>query len=81
MGSVKAANMDGQEMSGICENVEFYPWVHSGSEWYPICGHDFWDGHEGADTICRALGFELGHIVRDVLHRPIQSKLTKRGCL
>ena len=28
--------------------------------YYPICGHYFWDNDYGAETVCKALGFDGG---------------------
>ena len=28
--------------------------------WYPICGHYFWDNDHGASTLCKQLGFNSG---------------------
>ena len=32
--------------------------------WYPICGHGFWDSDERATTVCNALGFYVGKVKR-----------------
>ena len=32
--------------------------------YYPICGHQFWNGNFGAQTICQTLGFGDGEVIR-----------------
>ena len=43
--------------SDALENVAFTPEVLFEGSYYPICGLDFADDHEGADLVCRQLGF------------------------
>ena len=38
----------------------FVPEVLYEGNYYPICGHHFWDNKNGATTICKALGFAGG---------------------
>ena len=38
----------------------FVPEVYYNREYYPICGHHFWDSKDGATTVCKALGFTTG---------------------
>jgi len=38
----------------------FYPEVLYGSNYYPICGHYFWDNDNGATSVCKAMGFSGG---------------------
>ena len=38
------------------------PEVFYKGEWYPICGHQFWENNDGATTLCRQLGFESGSV-------------------
>ena len=40
--------------------VAFVPEVMYNGQWYPICGHYFWDNNNGATTVCEALGFSGG---------------------
>lgn len=63
-GSVKAAKKTGEEVETLGDDDHFFPWVSQGSEWYPICGHHFWDGNVGATNVCRALGFDSGEVER-----------------
>jgi len=35
-----------------------------GSWYYPICGHYFWNSHDGAESVCKALGFPRGQMIR-----------------
>ena len=36
------------------------PEVYQDGEWYPICGHFFWNNDNGAETICKWLGYAGG---------------------
>ena len=38
----------------------FVPEVLFEGNYYPICGHYFWDNDFGAETVCKALGFDGG---------------------
>ena len=38
----------------------FVPEVLFEGKYYPICGHYFWDNDYGAETVCKALGFNDG---------------------
>ena len=38
----------------------FVPEVLFEGNYYPICGHYFWDSDYGAETVCKALGFDGG---------------------
>ena len=43
--------------------------VSYGGEWYPVCGHWFWDDEHGATTICKLLGLgTLGEVARKDVH-------------
>ena len=42
----------------------FVPEVLYEGNYYPICGHFFWDNDEGAKTVCNALGFASGTVQR-----------------
>eukprot|EP00937_MAST-01D_sp_MAST-1D-sp2_P000414 g414.t1 len=49
---------------GVLVGEEFQPEVQYNGEWYPICGHYFWDDNIGATTVCQALGFPAGTMRR-----------------
>merc|ERR1712157_20474 len=34
----------------------FVPEVHYNGQYYPICGHYFWDDNGGAESVCKSLG-------------------------
>jgi len=38
----------------------FVPEGFSGGDYYPFCGHYFWDNNHGATAVCKALGFSGG---------------------
>eukprot|EP01047_Picozoa_sp_COSAG01_P058277 COSAG01_NODE_6846_length_3471_cov_17.654804_4_plen_296_part_00 len=40
--------------------TDWYPEVSYKGQWYPVCGHYFWDNDHGANTFCKMLGFEKG---------------------
>ena len=40
----------------------FVPEVLYKGQYYPICGHYFWDNDDGATTVCKALGFISGKV-------------------
>ena len=40
----------------------FVPEVLYEGNYYPICGHNFWDNKNGATTVCKALGFTSGKV-------------------
>ena len=40
--------------------VAFVPEVMFNGNWYPICGHYFWNNNYGAATVCEALGLTGG---------------------
>ena len=40
------------------------PYIYWDYEWYPICGHYFWDGNVGASLICSKFGYESGVVLR-----------------
>ena len=42
----------------------FVPEVQYKGDWYPICGHHFWDNQRGAETVCKSLGFMTGKLKR-----------------
>ena len=48
----------------VTSGISFVPEVRFGQDWYPICGHQFWNNNNGASTICKALGFSSGTLQR-----------------
>ena len=36
------------------------PFIFWDNQWMPICGHYFWDNHEGATLFCRKMGYDSG---------------------
>ena len=40
------------------------PFVFWNSQWYPICGHYFWDSNVGASLICQKFGYQSGRVFR-----------------
>ena len=40
----------------------FVPEVLYQGNYYPICGHFFWDSQDGAATVCKNLGFSGGEL-------------------
>ena len=40
------------------------PYLFWGEKWSPICGHWFWNDHEGAKAFCKELGFSGGEVKR-----------------
>ena len=46
------------------KGVEFTPEVYRLGRWHPVCGHEFWDNHFGANVICRMLGFGRGTAIK-----------------
>lgn len=73
-GDVKSADSGGAEMK-ISQGMVFTPFVKMGSDWYPVCaegyriqkGNGFSQNNNGADTICKKLGFTSGQIRTDSL--------------
>merc|ERR1712153_75859 len=51
-GSVRAENG-----ATATAGVAFVPEVMFNGNWYPICGHYFWDNNDGATTVCQGLGY------------------------
>ena len=43
---------------------------HNG-EWYPICGHWFWNNGNGADLFCQQLGYQSGTIRAESTSRQV----------
>ena len=48
----------------MVEDEAFVPEVLYEGQYYPICGHNFWDNDDGATTVCKALGFISGARIR-----------------
>lgn len=44
----------------VTAGVPFTPEIGFNGQWYPICGHWFWNNNNGATTVCKALGFTTG---------------------
>ena len=44
----------------MIEGKAFVPEVLFEGEYYPICGHKFWDNDDGATTLCKHVGFQKG---------------------
>ena len=42
------------------------PFIFWGVQWYPICGHYFWDNDVGAKLICNKLGYPSGQVFRNI---------------
>ena len=40
------------------------PFIFWDSQWFPICGHYFWDNHVGSTLFCKKLGYESGNVHR-----------------
>ena len=57
-GDVRAANRTGVVNAGEALDPE----IRLGARWFPLCGHSFWDGHAGAATFCKQLGFSGGTV-------------------
>ena len=58
-GDVKATDADLNDVQPEA-NQAFVPNVNFEGEWYPICGHYFWDNNDGATIVCQKLGFDSG---------------------
>ena len=41
------------------------PFIFWDSQWFPICGHYFWDNNIGSSLFCKKLGYDLGNVNRD----------------
>ena len=48
----------------MVENKPFVPEVLYNGEYYPICGHNFWDNKNGATIICKFFGFNTAQVTR-----------------
>ena len=55
-GDVKATDADLNDV----QPEAFVPNVNFEGEWYPICGHWFWNSNDGATIVCQKLGFDSG---------------------
>jgi hypothetical protein len=51
----------------VVAGVSFVPEVYysKNRQYYPICGHYFWDSDGGATLVCSALGFQFGGTVEE----------------
>jgi hypothetical protein len=45
--------------------------VFKENDWHTVCGHYFWDNHNGGQTACKQLGYPLGGIVHRTAGGPI----------
>merc|ERR1711971_132686 len=43
--------------------IDKMPYVWRSGKWVPICGHYFWDNHNGAKLFCEELGFPEGRLI------------------
>ena len=56
--------------SGLCKSGDVKleedgtPLLFFDQKWSPICGHNFWDGNDGATTFCNKLGYRSGTVSR-----------------
>ena len=71
-----AALVRAQGGDTVQEGKAFVPEVLFKGQYYPICGHYFWDNNNGATTFCNLLGFQIGkitriHVVYDVDAMPV----------
>ena len=58
-GSVRTVDSNGQPVSAL--DTSLTPEIFYDGQWYPICGHYFWDGNtNAATTLCKQLGFASG---------------------
>jgi len=69
-GDVKATDADLNDVQPEA-NQAFVPNVNFEGEWYPICGHWFWNSNDGATIVCQKLGFDLG------THQELDAPFTK----
>ena len=51
-------------LSSVSHGTAYIPWIKYEQDWYPICGHYFWNNNHGASTFCKKLGFLSGSQVR-----------------
>lgn len=63
-GEVMVANSVGVAVETVEPGLEYLPWVYFTGQWYPICGHYFWNNDNGATTFCHKLGFESGEVIK-----------------
>ena len=50
--------------NAVEEGQAFIPEVSFSGQYYPICGHFFWDNDNGATSVCKLFGFKKGEITR-----------------
>ena len=60
-GDVRTVNTTGTPSSAL--GTPATPEVYYKGEWYPVCGHGFWDNGNGTTTLCKKLGFKAGGLV------------------
>ena len=61
-GAVRTVDANGYPTSAL--NTATTPEVLYLGEWYPVCGHYFWDNSDGAGTVCQQLGFASGKLTK-----------------
>jgi len=59
-GDVMLADVHGTMATSVQADVAYNPWVFYQGQWYPVCGHSFWNNDAGSDTACRMVGFTGG---------------------
>jgi len=59
-GDVMLADVHGTMATSVQADVAYNPWVFHQGQWYPVCGHSFWNNDRGSDTACRMVGFTGG---------------------
>lgn len=58
-GTIEVRSSDG---FGVEAGVPFTPEVLVHNEWHEICGHWFWNNHNGATAVCNKFGFSKGYL-------------------
>lgn len=48
----------------VVPRSSFVPEVLFSGQWYPICGHYFWDNNNGATQVCNELGWPTGIVIQ-----------------
>ena len=56
------------------------PYMYWDFEWYPICGHFFWDNNVGATLICNKLGNNSGAVFRHPGEKYLHSSFKVGKC-
>ena len=56
-------------MNLVCSNGDVgqvddgTPFIYWNSQWFPICGHYFWDNYIGSSIYCKKLGYSDGIVL------------------